>query len=417
MNTVVNWGGTLNFKPAHLEFPQSEEQVSEIVRKARSEGKTVRVVGAGHSWTPLIRTDDCLISLDRMQGLISTGGMSAEVCAGTRLRRLGKLLFDQGLAMENLGDIDKQSLAGAMSTGTHGTGMSFGVIATQATQITFIDGTGEKRTLDQADPEFKSTAVSLGAMGVITSVRLRLLPAYNLECVKKKEKLDDTLAKIDEYRFNNRNFEFFWFPYSDYCCPKIFNVTAAAPVERPMRKFLVDVVYENGLFKIFSEINRAFPSLSPYISRLASAGLSTVREVHHGHRIYSSPRLVRFIEMEYGVPASEGPAVMQKIRRFISQQRIRVHFPIEYRYVRGDDLSLSPAYGRDTVFISCHMYKGMEYNRYFKGLEPIFLAHGGRPHWGKIHHLNAADLRPMYPKWDEFLSVREKYDPDGVFLN
>jgi FAD-linked oxidoreductase len=417
MAHIVNWGGTLNFKPAYLEYPQNEWQIADIVNKARGEGKRVRVVGAGHSWTPLIRTDDYLLSLDKMQGLISVGNLSASIAGGTRLKLLGHLLFEQGLAMENLGDIDKQSISGALSTGTHGTGMGFGVIATQATEISFIDGTGEKRTLKESDPDFKSVAVSLGAMGVITSVRLRLLPAYNLECVKKKEKLDDTLAKIDDYRFNNRNFEFFWFPYSDYCAPKIFNVTDRKPIHRPLKKYLVDVVYENGTFKMVSEINRMAPSLSRRISRLASSGLSSVSEVHHSHKIYATPRYVRFVEMEYGVPAEEGPAVMQKIRRFIAQNKIRVHFPLEYRYVRGDDLTLSPAYGRDTVFISCHMYKGMEYNRYFKGLEPIFLAHGGRPHWGKMHGLNAADLRPKYPKWDEFMTVREKYDPDGVFLN
>jgi FAD/FMN-containing dehydrogenase len=197
----------------------------------------------------------------------------------------------------------------------------------------------------------------------------------------------------------------------------MFNITQLAPVHRPWKKFFIDVIYENGTFKLVSEINRHIPSLSKTLSRLSSAGMSSAREVHHSHKIYATPRLVRFVEMEYGVPAEQGPTVMQKIRRFISQNKIKVHFPLEYRYVRGDDLSLSPAYGRDTVFISCHMYRGMEYNRYFKGLEPIFLAHGGRPHWGKLHSLNAADLRPMYPKWDEFLSVREKYDPDGVFLN
>jgi len=417
--TFENWGGTLHFRPKKIFYPQSLQELQAVVQSC--DGHTTRVIGAGHSWTPLITTDDALISLRGFQGIetVISGTQEATVRAGTNLRKLGELLRKQGLAMENLGDIDEQAIAGAISTGTHGTGMHLGILSTQLREITLVTADGNLLTCstDHQPEIFKAAQVSLGALGVLAHLRFQLVPAYNLVCIKTREKFETCLERIDEYRFGNRNFEFFWFPYSELVSTKCLNITTEEPKHEPLKKYLVDVVYENGTFKALSEISRIAPKFSKSISQLAAAGIANGREVNYSNRIYATARLVRFYEMEYGVPAEAGPTVLREIKKWIAKSNISVHFPLEYRYVKGDDIWLSPAYGRDTAFISVHMYQGMPYQSYFRGIESIFLAHGGRPHWGKMHQLTATQLATMYPKWEDFLAVRKQLDPAGKWLN
>ena len=416
-----NWGKTIDSTVQELIYPNSEDSLAEIVRSASKQGKNIRVVGSGHSWTHLVKTNQILVSLDDWQGELEVNKpmLQATVKAGTKLFRLSEFLFSNGMAMENMGDIDRQSIAGALSSGTHGTGIQFGVLANQLREITFVNGKGELVTCSPENnlPLFKAAQVSLGSLGIITRMKLQAVPAYHLRCVKKKESFDEVLAQIDKHKKENRNFELFWFPYSDTVATKYLNETKE-PADQPgFGKYLVDVVYENGTFYMISELTRMFNGLAKSVSLLAAGGISSGVEIAPSHKIYASPRLVRFYEMEYGVPSEYGPEVLRKIRDFIAKEKINVHFPIEYRYVKGDDIYISPAHGRETCFISVHMYLGMPYKAYFDGLEKIFNQYDSRPHWGKMHTLTAKDLKPKYPKWDDFLNFREEQDPNGVFLN
>ncbi|MCS6905768.1 MAG: D-arabinono-1,4-lactone oxidase [Bacteroidia bacterium] len=416
---IQNWSGILQFRPQNLFFPSSLEEIISIVKSAK--GKKIRVIGSCHSWPPLIETEEIVISLKNFQGIehLDKEKRQATVRAGTQLRYLGHLLYTHGLAMENLGDIDEQSIAGAISTGTHGTGQSFGIIATQVIEITLITAKGEIVTCsNEKEPNlFKAAQVSLGTLGIIALVKLQLVPAYNLECIKSKENFETCLSKVDQYRNQHRNYEFFWFPYSDIVCNKFLNLTDKQPENKPIKKFLVDVVYENGVFKLASEVARIFPNFSPSISQLGAKGISVQKEVHYSHKIYASSRLVRFNEMEYALPAEKGPQAMRELKAWIEKNQIQVHFPVEYRYTKGDDIWLSPAYERDSCFIAVHMYKGMPYQKYFEGVEEILLSYQGRPHWGKLHTQKAEYLSQVYPKLKEFLSWRQSLDPEQIFLN
>jgi FAD-linked oxidoreductase len=392
-----------------------------IVRECRERGCGLRVVGAGHSFTPLAWTDGVLVSLDRYTGLehVDPAAAQATARAGTQIKALGELLFAHGLGQANLGDVDVQSIAGAISTGTHGSGATLGSISTQVAGLTLLTAAGELIECSETHNReiFKAAQVSLGALGIITSVTLQLLPAYRLDYTWRRETLDECLAHVDEYRRENRNFEFFWLPYSDGTLTKRMNVTEREAREKNALRQFNELVLENGVFWAFSELCRRFPAASPRVSALLAQLISGGRDVNYGHKIFATPRLVKFQEMEYSLPAANLAAALRAIDASIRRNRFLVHFPVECRFVRADDIYLSPASGRDSAYLAVHMYKGMEHRAYFGAVEAILRAYGGRPHWGKMHSLTARELRPLYPHWDDFQAVRRQLDPDGLFLN
>jgi FAD-linked oxidoreductase len=414
-----NWGGTVCFDPAHIALPTSEEELSTIIRKAASEGRTVRPVGAAHSWPPLVETKDVLVSLDRMQGLIAVDGMRATVWAGTRLKMLGELLHANGLAMENLGDIDVQSIAGATSTGTHGTGTRFRSIANQVAGLRMVlaDGSIVSCSATERPELFDAARVSLGALGIITQITLHCVPTYRLKFVGGKEKLASVLANLDRYNTDTRNFEFYCFPYSELVQTKFIHGTDGTPRGSKALRYVNDVVLENTVFGAFCGVAKHLPQSIPMISRLTAAVAGGGTKVDHAHRIFATVRTVRFKEMEYNIPAERLPEAITAILRLIRDERIRVNFPIECRFVKGDPLWLSPAYLRDSAYIAVHMYKGMPHEAYFARVEELLRGLGGRPHWGKMHTLNASDLKLLYPRWSDFQDLRHELDPHGVFLN
>jgi FAD-linked oxidoreductase len=415
-----NWSGSVTCRPRALPRPASVEEIQAIVREVAEQSGTVRVVGTGHSFTPLVATDDTLISLDRFAGLESVeAGDRVTVKAGTKLKALGEALFAEGLAQENMGDINVQSVAGAISTGTHGTGAALGGVATQVRALTLVTGTGEVLTCSETEsPEvFKAAQVSLGALGVIARVSLQVRPAYRLEAKKGPARLDDLLGALDAHKAGNRHFEFFWFPHTDRAQVKFLNPTDSPPTPAGLGQYLTDVVLENGAFWALCEACRRVPAFCKPASRIAGAAISKSRSVGWSHDVFATPRLVKFQEMEYALPADRLVEVLQAVRDCIAREDFRVNFPLEVRFGRGDDIWLSPAYGRDTAYVAVHMYRGMPHRAYFDALEAIFKRHGGRPHWGKLHTQAAETLRDLYPMWDRFLDVRQALDPRGVFLN
>ncbi|GMV92769.1 MAG: L-gulono-1,4-lactone dehydrogenase [Candidatus Hydrogenedentota bacterium] len=416
-----NWSGSVQCTPESILLPRSVEEVSEIVRTAARDGKTVRVAGSGHSFTDLVKTNQVIVSLDHLGGMVEvdTRTREATVMAGKKLYKLNDTLERYGLHMENLGDINRQSIGGAIGTGTHGTGLTFGNLSTQVIGLTLVCASGDvvECSEEQNREIFKAAQVSLGALGIIVEVKLRLVPVYRLAYVRKKGDFHETLQKGEAFAQANRHFEFYLFPYTDTVQLKFLNETTEPLMRHAFRKWFSETLLENTAFGIISRRCRKKPERCPAMCRFMANQIADTQEIDVGHRVLSTKRNVRFNEMEYAVPMADGPKAIQDIKSWIEREGIAVHFPIEYRYVKGDDIPLSPCYGRDSVCISVHMFQGMPHERYFEGCERIFRRYDGRPHWGKMHNLTAKELADLYPDWHSFQQVRMDLDPNGVFLN
>ncbi|MDP1744242.1 MAG: D-arabinono-1,4-lactone oxidase [Bacteroidota bacterium] len=420
-NNWSNWSGSVQCAPKEIQKPASQEEIQTIIRNCVEQKSTIRMVGSGHSFTELVGTQGTIISLDLLQGLenIDTEKKVATVLAGTKLKSLGELLLSNDLAQKNLGDIDVQSIAGAASTGTHGTGVTLGSVSTQILEITLITAKGEIMVCSENQNKdiFKAAQVSLGTLGIITKIKLQLVPAYKLKYVKGKTSLDECLNNLEKYKNENRNFEFYWFPHTNIIQTKTLNITEEEPMKSSFMKYFNDMVLENGAFKVLSELCRLFPSLCKRVSKISAAAVSTGVDINYSTKIYATPRLVKFQEMEYNLPAEKAVEALNEMRECINAANFKVHFPIEVRFVKADDMYLSPAYQRDSVYIAVHMYKGMEYKTYFDAMETIFKKYNGRPHWGKMHTRTAKELSQLYPMWNKFQEVRNQLDPNGLFMN
>jgi FAD-linked oxidoreductase len=418
---MKNWSRCYHWKPEQIAYPSTEAEIQALVQRAREEHKKIRIIGSGHSFNPLWVTDHILISLDQYQGLVAVDKekKQATVKAGTKLFRLGDLLFEQGLAMENMGDIDVQSIAGTISTGTHGTGMAFGTISTQIRKLRFVNGKGAIVTCSETENKdlFKAAQVSLGALGIITEITLQCVPAYRLALVNKPEPLHDVLATFHERNANNRNFEFYYFPHSENVFTKTSNLATEEADKVTWFNYFTEYIVENYAFKILCEAAYMFPSLNKGVSKLTASLITPSQKISHSHKVYATQRLVRFNEMEYNIPLEAFDTVIKEIIRTIEQNNFKVHFPIENRVVAKDNAYLSPAHGRDSAYIACHVYNKKDYKPFFKAMEAIFKAHDGRPHWGKMHTLTASDFAARYPRFKDFQKQRAEQDPDGIFLN
>lgn len=421
-NGIKNWAGNVSLTPNNLVYPATEEEIQRVILKAANQRKKIRVIGTGHSFTNLCKTDQTLLSLDKFQGLIALDKEQnqATVKGGTTLKLLGELLWQEGLAMENLGDIDAQSIAGTISTGTHGTGTSFGTISTQIVALKFINGKGEIVHCSASEnPEvFKAAQVSLGALGIITEVTLQCVPSYKLLIKNRKEQLDTVLSNIEERNRNNRNFEFYWFPYTNTTWTKTTNIAESGePDKDNYFNYLSELILENYSFKALCEFARVFPSKNKLVSKIAAQSVPTIDKLNYSHKVFATKRLVKFTEMEYNVPADTYQEVMKEVIKLVNSEKFAIHFPIENRWVKGDDILMSPAYGRDSAYIACHVYSKKDSSTYFKALESIFRAYGGRPHWGKLNTITQHDVVDLYPKFADFNRIRKQQDPDGIFIN
>jgi len=415
-----NWSGYVECARTPVLAPDSDAQLAQVLADAARDGKPVRVAGAGHSFSPLVASEGVIVSLDKLQGVVDvdTATKVARVRAGTRLYALGAALAQRGLAMENLGDINVQSIAGATSTGTHGTGVDFGNLATQIAALKFVTADGREivATPDENPDLFAGGRVALGSLGVLTEISLRLVPAFRLKLERGKMDLEDCLAQADALVAANRQFEFYWLPHTESVLTKKWNVTDAPVDEMGFGRWVSDVLLENTAFGALCRLGKAAPSMCPSLSRFCAGMLSHSEQVDASWSMLSTVRSVRFNEMEWSVPAARGADALREIKALIARREFPLMFPLEYRWVKGDDIWLSPNHGRDSVHISVHQYVGMPFERYFDAVQAICLNHGGRPHWGKVHSLKAAQLSRLYPRWDEFLALRERMDPGGRFL-
>ena len=418
--TWRNWTGNVRCMPAVIVRPGSEDEVAVAIRRAAAAGHNVRVAGSGHSYTEIVSTSGTLLSLDRMRGIASLDAERSEatVWAGSRLRSLGAPLWEQGFAMENLGDTDVQALGGAISTATHGSGIELRSLSSQVVGLTLVTASGDVVECDEErEPElFKAARVGLGCLGVITRVRLRLQPRYMLSMTMRRERLETVLRDIEE-RLRSRHFEFWYWPDTRIVSTRTTEVTDGPGSQNAAGRFLQGIVIENGGLWILSSIARAVPRSADAISRLQATLAPAGDRVDRPYRILATPRLVKLLECEYSVPAEAGPDCLREVKAWIDQSHVPISFPIEYRYVAGEDSFLSPYYGRRSAMIDLQQFRGMPYHEYFLAGEEIFKRYGGRPHWGKLHSRTADELRPLYPEWDRFQEVRRRWDPDGMFMN
>ncbi len=418
----TNWTGDQVCEPFEYAEPRSIDEVTELVGRARDAGRVVRVVGAGHSFTPAVLTDGTLISLDEMQQVldIDRDAGLVRVEAGIRLSSLNTALAMNGLALENLGDIDVQSIAGATATGTHGTGAKLQNLSAGITALDLVTGAGEVVHIDASEQpdEWRAARVSLGALGVITSLTLRVVPAFTLRGVDAPTPLDDVLGDLDRFVEDNEHFEFYMFPHSEMAQTRTNNRVDQEP--RPPSRFkswLEDELLINGAFGVTRRIGRRFPSAIPTINRITAKAWGSSERVDRSFRIFASSRKVRFTEMEYAVPRRHALAAIREVKDIADRTALKVSFPIEVRFVAPDDAFLSPAGGRETCYIAVHVFEKMPWEHYFRAVEEAMNAFEGRPHWGKRHFQTHESLRTLYPDWDRFLDVRERFDPERMFSN
>ncbi len=400
----TNWSGGVSCAPCRIETPADEGAICRVVRDAAVGGLAVRVAGTGHSFTPLVATDGVIISLDNWAGVEAhdVAGGRVTVRAGTKLHDLGEELFALGVGMANLGDVDVQSVAGAISTGTHGTGPSLGNLSTHITGLRLVDAEGAVQEIsEQGDAELlRAARVSLGMLGVLSAVTLRVQPAYRLHERVWGEPVAVTLERLDERITGNTRFEFFWFPATDETECKTLN-----PTDRPPDGPSPDAAAVPSL------------TLAPTAPGAAPRAPVARERVGWSARVIPSVRVRKFNEMEYAIPAQAGPECFRLVRKRMLDRHPDVVWPVEYRTLAADDAWLSPAYGRATVTISIHQDARLSFRAFFDDIESIFRAHDGRPHWGKIHNVRATDLRASYPMWDAFAAHRARLDPSARFLN
>lgn len=422
--TWQNWGRTAQVRPVRVERPRSPEGVQRSVVAAASQGLTVKAVGAGHSFTGIAAAPGVLLELDDLQGLVSADPQTGRVSllAGTRLHRIPALLKPHGLAMQNLGDIDRQSISGAISTGTHGTGAHFGGIGTQVRGLTLVTAAGEFLRIDEEHNSdlLEGAVVGLGALGIVVEVTLQCVPAFVMHAQDVPLPLDETLASLDERAADADHFEFYWHPHTDVALTKTQTRLPESAPRRPLppvQRWLDERVLANGVFGAFCAVSRVVPAVIPPFNRLAAKVTGDADYTDRSHRVFVHHRGVRFREMEYALPAGNLGSAFDELRRLIAARGWRIEFPVEVRFAAADDLWLSTASGRDSAYIAVHRYWRVDPREYFDAVEQIMLDHGGRPHWGKLHSLSAAQLRERYPRFDDFVALRDRLDPGRLFGN
>jgi L-gulono-1,4-lactone dehydrogenase len=402
------------------------DAIADAVREAALAGLPVRALGSGHSFTAAAATSGAALELSNWTGVISADSDSGLVTvrSGTTLRSLNTALDALGLALPNLGDIDAQTIAGAISTGTHGTGARIGGLATQVVSLDLVlaDGTVVSCSAEQRPDLFAAARVSLGALGVIATVTLRCVPAFTLAADERLMPLEEVTARFDEFAACNDHFELFWFPYGDRVLVKRNNRIAAEATHVPRqmsewRRFWEYEVLENAAFGALCRTGRAIPRLVKPLNRLAGASLSNRSYSAPSHQVFVSPRRVRFVESEYAVPREAVLDVLAELRGCVPRLADPVMFPVEVRVAAADDIWLSTAYGRDTAYVAIHQYGGLPYREYFRLFESITAAADGRPHWGKMHTLDAERLSRLYPRFADFRRFRDDLDPDRRFTN
>jgi FAD/FMN-containing dehydrogenase len=439
--TWRNWAGNESARPRRIAVPRSTHEVADEVRKAAADGLTVRMAGTGHSFTPVAATDGVLLHPGGMTSIRSVDAAAGLVTveAGCPLRVLNASLLARGLSLANMGDIQVQTVAGATQTGTHGTGRDIGGMAAQVAglELVLADGTVVTCSADSppaaaplatappaAPPPattpglFDAARVGLGALGVVTAVTFRVVPAFLLEAREEPMQWSEVISRLDELTSENEHFEFYWFPHTEGCLTKRNNRSPGPPRPLPRYRYLLDDEFlSNTVFGATCRLGHAVPRVITTVNGLAGRALGSRSYVDAAYRVFTSPRRVRFKEQEYAIPRESLADVLAEIRALFARRDWRISFPIEVRVTPGDDLWLSTAYGRSSAYIAIHVFHASPHQEYFRDVEAVMTAVGGRPHWGKMHTRSAEYLRQAYPKHGDFVALRDELDPERRFGN
>jgi L-gulonolactone oxidase len=417
-----NWAGDQRCEPARIERPETKAELIEAVGRATKAGHSVRATGTGHSFSDIALTRGVMLRLDGLNRLLDVDRSSGlvKVETGIHLHDLSPALDERGLAMENLGDIDRQELGGAISTATHGTGLRFRNLSAQveALELVLADGSVDECSPDADREAWLAARAGLGALGAIYSVTLRCIPAFTIRRVDSPRPLTETLERLDELAAGCDHFEFYVFPHTDVALCRESERIDAPPEPRGRRaQYLQEVVLENYAVGALARAGRRFPSQIPRLARFTARGLAGQTKTDRSYRVFASQRRVRFTEMEYGIPRAAAAEAVRRVLDLIPREGFHVNFPIEVRFVAPDDAYLSPSHERETCYIAVHMYRGMEWEPYFRAVEEVMDSYDGRPHWGKRHFQTADTLAARYPEWDHFRAVRDRLDPQRRFAN
>ena len=417
-----NWAGNQRCDPAVIDEPASVDDVVASVRAARAAARPVKAVGAGHSFTDTACTTGRLVRLNRLDRVIAhdRDRHTVTVESGMRLFDLNRELELRGLALANLGDIDRQTVAGALATGTHGTGRAFGGLATFVREMEIVTADGEvvRCSADEEPELFHCARVSLGALGIITRYTLQCVPAFRLRMEERPYTVDEFVERFTSTVADNEHVDGYWWPYADVCTLKCSNRTEdPVQVRPPAKQWRGDMLYGNYIYGTLVEIGRLRSSLVPGIMRWVAGGIGRSWKVDRSANVFCTRRLVPFVEMEYGIPEADLPDALLRVRALVERERLTVDMPVELRVAAADDIPLSMANGRATAYVAVHASAGRPYEQYFRGVEAIMDTYGGRPHWGKLHFQTAATLAPRYPEWERFRDLRARLDPEGRFAN
>lgn len=420
-----NWSGLESAIPSRVLTPRSAEEVATAVRDAGASGGRVKMVGTGHSFTAISAPapGGVMLSPTAMTGItaVDRDAMTVTAYAGTQLKHLNAALEHLGLSLHNMGDIAEQTLAGAVSTGTHGTGGRVAGLAAQLVGLTLVTGTGELLTASaEENPDVLELArVGLGALGVLVTVTFRVEPLFGLEAVEQPMGWEEFLGAFDDLTRSADHVDAYWFPHTDRLLTKR-NTRVPLSSVRPLPRWrarLEDDLLQNTAFGLLTAAANHATAVIPRMNRVNARLLAPRTYSDAAHRVFTTERRVVFREMEYAVPRADGLAVLAECRRLLDASDLRISFPVELRVAAADDVPLSTAYGRDSFYLAFHTHRAMPHEAYFGLMEPVLRAAGGRPHWGKVHTLARGDLEKSYERFEDFAALRERLDPDRVFAN
>lgn len=422
--TWTNWSGNVVARPRVVTDVSTVEGVVGAVRSAAAKGLTLRVAGTGHSFTPLVATDGVLLRVDGLRGIVAVDRDAGRVrvAAGTPLHELNPALQALGLALPNLGDIDRQTISGAIATGTHGTGVRHRGIAAAVTGLTLVtaDGSVLSCSADEEPDVFHAARVGLGALGVVTEVELQCVPAFRLHAQESGASLERTLDGYDALVERHDHVDIHWFPHTDRALVKRNDRVGPGQGPPPLaawRGTLDDDLLANRFFEVANRGITRVPAVTPRLNRVTSRLLGAREFADDSWRVFCSSRQVHFVESEYAVPRTSLAPVVRELRAWFERTREPVAFPVEIRCIGADDVWLSTAHERDNAYVAVHQYHRIDPRRMFAAFEAIVAEHDGRPHWGKVHTLDADRFRRLYPRFDDYRAVRDRLDPGRLFTN
>lgn len=418
-----NWAGNESAEPAEVSEPASSLRVCEAVEHARAHGMKVKMPGSGHSFTAIAASPGVMLRPDSLRGIVNVDrtNMTVTAMAGTTLRELNEALAAQDLSLTNMGDIDHQTIAGAISTGTHGTGGRVASLSAQVVGFTAVNGHGDE--IHASPTAFREVfhvgRLGLGAVGIMTEITLAVEPLFGLAAHERPVRWDEFIASYDDLTASHDHVDTYWFPHTDRLMVKTndrVGLDGLRPLSR-FRRWREDELLANSALGGLVRLGRTMPAIVPKLNGVSARAISERRFSDIPHRVFTSPRKVRFKEMEYAVPRESGLSALRDVRDLVNDSTWPITLPVEIRTAPADDIPLSTASYRDSMYLAFHVGHRDAHESYFEAVEQVMRAYGGRPHWGKMHSLGVEELATLYPAFESFLDVRDAMDPNRLFVN